>query len=129
MPELQHPGESSRHSGRPQLARQDHGPAVDRHASALRQLPDQEPGRRRGELDLFDRSGRWLRQIGRPGEGPGEYREIMAVELVAGDSIWIFDPPNSRITVLSPEFNVVRTLPLGLSAEAAVVFPPGSVIV
>lgn len=82
-----------------------------------------------GELNLFARSGRWLRQIGRPGEGPGEYRGIMAVELVAGDSIWIFDPPNSRITVLSPQFDVARTLPLGLSAESAVVFPPGSAIV
>lgn len=82
-----------------------------------------------GELNLFDRSGRWLRQIGRPGGGPGEYRDVSAVELVAGDSIWIFDPPNSRITVLSPEFDVVRTLPLGVYVESAVVFPPGSAVV
>lgn len=40
--------------------------------------------------------GAWLRDIGRPGEGPGELRGPSEIEMV-GDTIWVGDPRGRRL--------------------------------
>jgi hypothetical protein len=69
-------------------------------------------GGRRGVLGLFDPELRFLRQIGRAGAGPGEFRQPTMV-LSRGDSIGIYDWALRRLTVYGPELRVpARTIPL-----------------
>jgi hypothetical protein len=99
-------------------------------------------------LIVYDSNGRFLRTVGRRGEGPGEFSGVPGllvqipphVRVGMGDSIFIFDPP--RITVFSPGLDYVRTAridpplfsPLGMSPladgswlVAAQVFTPDNV--
>ncbi len=71
-----------------------------------------------GEVVVFDREGRFLRAIGTEGSGPGEYssgyRRVIATN---GDSIHIFDVPSARHTVLSPDYDVIRSIPLSTQVD------------
>jgi len=49
----------------------------------------------------LDGEGGVLRQVGREGEGPGEYRNITALLGIPGDSVLVQDSRNLRITVLA----------------------------
>lgn len=57
--------------------------------------PTEEPPR------LFDSTGRFVRVIGRLGEGPNEYRRPGHIHRV-NDSAWIYDMALRRITALLP---------------------------
>jgi hypothetical protein len=67
-----------------------------------------------GQLRIFDRSGRWVRTIGRSGAGPGEFEFLRAV-FRTGDTLFAFDPMLRRVTaVLASRSDPVlyaRTLP------------------
>lgn len=62
-----------------------------------------------GELKVFDRAGRYVRTLGGQGAGPGEYRAVSAVFRGQGDTLWIEDIGNRRITKLGRSFDVVET--------------------
>lgn len=64
------------------------------------------------ELRLFDRTARFLKAIGRPGSGPGEYAEIARIDLLPGDSIAVFDPFGRRVSILTPDGRFVRSISL-----------------
>jgi hypothetical protein len=53
-----------------------------------------DPSRR--TLSLFDSTGRFVRQLGRDGAGPGEYRNPYSVAWVDGQ-LALLDPGNSRL--------------------------------
>ena len=55
-------------------------------------------------LKLFDASGKFVRSIGREGEGPGEFRAISSARLI-GDSVWVFDAMLRRGTYLRLDGN------------------------
>lgn len=56
-----------------------------------------------GEIMLFDGEGGFVQQIGRRGEGPGEFREISLISFHPGsDSLWVFDEGNARISIFAP---------------------------
>ncbi len=75
--------------------------AVDRHGRIL----VWESGE--AEISVFDSTGRYLRTVGRRGEGPGEYQSISHVG--AGPRyIHVFDRHRGR-TMLDHDFQVVRT--------------------
>jgi len=57
-----------------------------------------------------DGSHRWT--VGRRGSGPGEYRQIYSVRRVAADSVVVLDTFLQRVTMLSPEGETVRVVPL-----------------
>jgi hypothetical protein len=59
---------------------------------------------------VYDSTGKLLRVIGREGAGPGEYGFIMRVEVIPGDSLVVLDVGNSRMTVLSPSYQPVRSV-------------------
>ena len=61
------------------------------------------------EIRVFDLEGGFVRVVGRKGEGPGEYREILGLTVEEGDSLHVTDLVNQRRTVLSPSFEVART--------------------
>lgn len=70
---------------------------------ALTQIQD-------GNLRFFDSKGNDLGSVGRSGAGPGEFaRPVRGGWLV--DTLWISDVELNRITLISPELEVVRTLP------------------
>jgi hypothetical protein len=58
---------------------------------------------------VFDERGRYITRFGREGGGPGEYIGNLLVIPVRGDTLLIFDA--QRLTILSPDYAVVRTEP------------------
>ncbi len=51
---------------------------------------------------MFDANGKFLRNIGRVGSGPGEYRSGIDIEVSSDGRIWLTDIANSRINIYSP---------------------------
>jgi DNA-binding beta-propeller fold protein YncE len=56
-----------------------------------------------GRISVFDRSGRFLRVIGRTGTGPGEFRTPHALELDSMGRLVVADRHNHRIQILTKE--------------------------
>jgi hypothetical protein len=59
---------------------------------------------------VFDANGRFLQSIGRLGDGPNEYRKVVRILVGAGDTLYLVDQWASRITVLSPELRLLRSI-------------------
>jgi len=62
-------------------------------------------------IHRFDRAGRHVAQLGRAGDGPGEYRMPIVIT-TRGDSLWLWEPGQSRATMWDGEGKVVRTTTL-----------------
>jgi hypothetical protein len=43
------------------------------------------------------------RQVGRRGDGPGEFRQVSGLQLLPGDSLAVFDGTAGRLTVFAPD--------------------------
>ena len=63
------------------------------------------------ELELFDATGRFVRPIGRKGQGPGEFQGPISVFGWRADSVAVYDPATMRWTILSPGLALARTAP------------------
>lgn len=62
-------------------------------------------------IRLFDGEGRYLGDLGRAGEGPGEYRQLLGLEVhPEGFAIW--DAGNGRLSVYDPQGDVLRSSPV-----------------
>jgi hypothetical protein len=70
---------------------------------------------------IFDSAGRFLRVLGRKGQGPGEYLLPTDVLSVPPDSVVVLDGQQRRGTVLDKQLRVVRTLVLPLNVFSSVV--------
>ena len=57
---------------------------------------------------VYDSAGHYLRAIGRPGDGPGEFRFLLRVGLL-GDSLWTVDGVSQRTTIFTPGGEVARS--------------------
>jgi hypothetical protein len=85
----------------------------------------------RRPLRLHDSTGRVLLTVGREGQGPGEFRSIMKIGFLPGDSIWAYDQLLRGLSVFTPSGEFVRRTqldgittgcePLGALADASVV--------
>ncbi|HET7232144.1 MAG TPA: hypothetical protein VFJ16_19210 [Longimicrobium sp.] len=65
-------------------------------------------------FSIFSPDGRFLRHVGRPGAGPGEFDYLRTVNLLPGDSVYAFDAGNSRVTVFEPgTWRTAYTLQVG----------------
>ncbi|MBB4636926.1 hypothetical protein [Longimicrobium terrae] len=60
------------------------------------------PDTYRQQITVLGPDGRWVRSFGRRGAGPGEFRAIRGVQLLAGDSLLAYDPSLGRVTVFAP---------------------------
>ena len=49
-------------------------------------------------LRVFDATGAFVRNLGRPGEGPGEYRRILAIQSLPSGAVAVWDPGNQRVS-------------------------------
>jgi hypothetical protein len=68
-----------------------------------------------GELRFFGADGRHLRSAGRKGGGPGEFQQMQWMGVAAGDSVLVWDPQASRLTVFAPDGTLARAFtPAGL---------------
>ncbi len=63
-------------------------------------------------IRFFDRRGQERFKAGRQGSGPGEFEQIVWIGQCAGDSVYVFDPELSRVTVLQPTGAPVRSFRL-----------------
>ena len=63
----------------------------------------------RTQILVFDRASKFVQRIGRVGSGPGEYRRIAFLAMGAGDSLYVFDEGNARLTVLTPGYALARS--------------------
>jgi hypothetical protein len=70
------------------------------------------------ELRFFDAHGKFVRQSGREGAGPGEYRELERVFRAAGDSLGIYDGWTRRLSVLTPSGVFTRGITLARPPDA-----------
>ncbi|MGH7500929.1 MAG: hypothetical protein ACREL7_04150 [Longimicrobiales bacterium] len=61
-------------------------------------------------IAVFDTTGVLRRTIGRRGDGPGEFSRVMTPVPGPGDTLYAHDPVSRRLTVISPEFKVVREI-------------------
>jgi hypothetical protein len=75
----------------------------------------------------FNRAGDFVRKIGRAGSGPGEYRYIVSMTVGPGDSVYVFDLGNARLTVLSPTHEVARTAPIVGQFFSAIITKAGMI--
>ncbi len=56
-----------------------------------------------GRISVFDRTGRFLRTIGKTGMGPGEFRTPHAVEFDSQGRLIVADRHNHRIQILTKD--------------------------
>lgn len=62
---------------------------------------------------LFSRDGTLLKQMGRTGSGPGEFRFPMRASFGPGGSIHVLDMTLRRVSHLAPDGTEARAVPLG----------------
>jgi hypothetical protein len=70
-------------------------------------------------LRLFDSAGRYVRDLGRPGQGPGEYIQISGVHFTPAGQVAIWDPANARISVFAEDGTVINTIRMTSGMRAA----------
>ncbi|MBO0752804.1 MAG: 6-bladed beta-propeller, partial [Bradyrhizobiaceae bacterium] len=56
-----------------------------------------------GRISVFDKSGRFLRTIGKTGTGPGEFRTPHAIRFDSKDRLIVADRHNHRIQILTKD--------------------------
>lgn len=76
----------------------------------------------------FDQSGALVRTISRDGQGPGEIRAAIELEVTKTGEIWVVDWGNNRIARWDPDGNHVGSRLLGEVIGQAVVLPQEFVI-
>jgi hypothetical protein len=79
------------------------------------------------EIAVFDRRGRFIRIVGRQGEGPGEFQAISALVALPDGGIAAFDPTNLRMTYFSPDLTAWAEyrIPVRVSRFGPVRLPDG----
>jgi hypothetical protein len=66
-------------------------------------------------IKLFDATGRFVRAMGRLGQGPGEFTSLARLDLLAGDSLAAYDVMRATLTVFDTAGRIGRSerLPAG----------------
>ncbi len=66
----------------------------------------------------YDSTGMYLKDVGREGAGPGEYRRVLGMRVLSDGGLAIWDAGNGRITVYDPRGDYVddHLVPSGLFA-------------
>lgn len=59
------------------------------------------------ELRFYGPDGHWLRSVGREGDGPGEFRIMISLQVLGGDTLLVRDDRGPRITLFTDSGNVI----------------------
>lgn len=70
------------------------------------------------EIRVFNTDGSWVRTIGGPGSGPGEFLGPAGITHGPGDTLWVTDPVARRYTLFSPDGALIRTVPRSATTYA-----------
>jgi hypothetical protein len=78
----------------------------------------------RTSIQVFDRRSGFVRTIGREGQGPGEFRDILDLDVDSAGNLWALDAGNRRVSVMRvsgprAEFLTTFRLPSGLRPNLA----------
>jgi hypothetical protein len=65
----------------------------------------------RQRLVFFDSTGKFLRSVGRQGQGPGEFQALEFLGSL-GDTVWAYDRRTQRISFFAPGGELLRTTPM-----------------
>jgi hypothetical protein len=68
-------------------------------------------------LLVFDSAGRFVRALGRRGDGPGEFRSVGSLTARPGDSLVTFDPSMRRLSIWHADSGFVRGIQLEGNGE------------
>lgn len=78
---------------------------------------------------VYDRRGRYLRELGRHGGGPGEFERVSLLSAGPGGDIYVMDAGLARVTVVGPEgVGGISGVPGLLPPGAMAVLQDGSVV-
>lgn len=77
------------------------------------------------ELLLYDRSGRLLRRIGGPGEGPGEFQSLEGLARYGPDSVMAVDVRAHRVSFYDASGTFGRSVQLAANSDIPSPFPVG----
>ncbi len=75
------------------------------------------------EVRWYDPSGTLVAQVGRRGQGPGEFIGLGPVARLPADSVVAYDRRLRRVTVLGPDGTFARVAPLAMAEHAGMEFP------
>ena len=64
------------------------------------------------ELRFYDANGRFIKSVGRVGEGPGEFDWLGRILRTDGDSLIVWDPNNARLSFFDSGGRFARSVPL-----------------
>ena len=85
-----------------------------------------------GRVAVFDKTGRFVRQFGRKGEGPGELRFPAAMTVTGDGHVVVLDPGNRALVVYQSDGRYIRNLPLdrsiGVGGRFLASHPKGGVV-
>lgn len=87
------------------------------------------PAERQGELLEFGADGAFVRRIGRPGRGPGDFGAILALAAGPADSMYVMDAGNRRLVVLDGDLEIARFGRLPVVGGWFGVLDDGSVVI
>jgi hypothetical protein len=62
------------------------------------------------KIKVFDNAGKYLRQIGKPGQGPGELGMASGIQLMADDTLVIEDATNRRLALFKPSGEFIKNI-------------------
>ena len=68
---------------------------------------------------LFNEEGKFLKKIGRPGQGPGEFEEPCSIYIDSKDTIYILDERNRRVEIFDSNASYIKSIKV-------INFPSGS---
>jgi hypothetical protein len=81
---------------------------------------------------MFDRAGRFVRQLGKAGAGPGEFQMPTGLTVLADGSVAVLDLAHRNISLFGPGGAFVRTMPWpeegGLPFSSIQAHPAGGVV-
>jgi hypothetical protein len=72
----------------------------------------------RGTLRHYDADGKYVRTIARQGQGPGEMRSVVSMDVSDDGLVAALDLGNRRVNVFSPDGTLVREFRLGAGPAA-----------
>ncbi|MDX1389617.1 MAG: 6-bladed beta-propeller, partial [Acidobacteriota bacterium] len=70
------------------------------------------------EVKVFDREGRFVRRIGRSGEGPGEFTRPYSLCFLDDGRLCVMQPAPARLSLFTPDGGYAGKLPLAADIEA-----------
>ena len=82
----------------------------------------------RKTVKKYDHEGRYLKSIGRPGQGPGEFQNINEVKFDSEGNIYLNDTVNRRISILSKEGSYIRGIKVPSDFERVIINSKGFLI-